>query len=105
MKPMPHTLPNYDGTVADKPAITWKSAGKRSTAFIFTHELDAHLAAKRLIDAECAAEYWKIRSERYATSFCEAYGWDTFDQGKYDKDWSQVDTWRRFAEHPHAFES
>lgn len=105
MKPMPHTPPNYDGTVADKPAITWKSAGKRSTAFIFTHELDAHLAAKRLSDAECAAEYHCAVSTRYQAAFLDCYDGTQSPDDEHRQHWHEISTWRRFAEHPHAFES
>lgn len=95
MKPMSYTLAGYRAEVHGKPAITFNKDGHRY--FIFEHEYEAWVKEhkKRLTDAECAAEYWRLKAD-----LC-GFGVVTDSPVEIDR---KATTMRRFAEHPHAFQ-
>ena len=55
---------------------------------------------KRLTDAECAAEYWRAVATHWFTALDPVGDPELAIEAA----WSEVDTWHRFATHPHASE-
>lgn len=101
MKPMPYTPPAYGQTVADKPAITWQAPDR--TRFIFDHELEPHLAAKRLSSAECAAHYHQARGDWLEGLLRENNAYLPPPDLASTETRERMLTWDRFKITPHAF--
>ena len=71
----------------------------------------AELDKKRLTDAECAAEYWRARSDSWAYELLHLgdwFGWSDDAEVVTDPSRDEVSRWddvaHRFATRPHALE-
>ena len=70
-------------------------------------------APKRLTDAECAAEYWRALREDEWDDYLLDDGYGPPNIDPWGKEWwscagtaneERLNTWHRFATHPHALE-
>ena len=90
-RPMPGPPEKYQ--VLRRYVLVWRGGVEH-------YQHSSEIDAKRLTDAECAAEYWRAVAERLEFDADVNCGYEAHDETleRFEE------TWRRFARTPHALE-